>query len=262
MLKSRLIAEHRHDRNGRRRPSFRSLEACEVGCSIDLHSEDTLAILPHQRIGNSTTRGVAFLRSQDKDRREDQDSPDEIRPSPRILDVDGFSHRLALATGVAFGHRTQKNSSVVIAFSEPLEMAAAKETLRFALDHCLPIVYVQVDGPRPKKDRPAARAQGANQIQSIPVDQSDVVAVYRVAYEAIDKARRGAGPTVIRCLPCVSPSAQTAGKNSPGPDPIEYMEQYLRKKQLWSDGFKKSIEEDVSRELHQVMAARKPRRSE
>jgi len=60
------------------------------------------------------------------------------------------------------------------------------------------------------------------------------VAVYRVAYEAIAKARRGAGPTLIRCIRLRSLPASIRFMDLRG-DPIAYLEHYLRKQNLWSE---------------------------
>jgi TPP-dependent pyruvate/acetoin dehydrogenase alpha subunit len=65
------------------------------------------------------------------------------------------------------------------------------------------------------------------------VDKNDAVAVYRVVYEAIDKARRGAGATLIRCVQQTI-SAKGRGEDE-RVDPIAYMEHYLRKRNLWTD---------------------------
>jgi len=73
-----------------------------------------------------------------------------------------------------------------------------------------------------------------HQLPTIPVDDSDAVAVYRVVYESIDKARRGAGPTLIQCMRHESLSTRGHHKDERA-DPLVYMEQYLRKRNLWSD---------------------------
>jgi TPP-dependent pyruvate/acetoin dehydrogenase alpha subunit len=76
----------------------------------------------------------------------------------------------------------------------------------------------------------------------IPVDGSDVVAVYRVATEAITHARKGNGATLIECVPC--PSADRSEI-----DPILKMEAYLTRKGLFSEGLKREVADSFSREL-------------
>jgi TPP-dependent pyruvate/acetoin dehydrogenase alpha subunit len=79
---------------------------------------------------------------------------------------------------------------------------------------------------------------------SIPVDGSDAVAVYRVAFEALYKARIGAGPTLITCK-----------YDRQSQDPLVHAENYLKKKGLWSDEFATRVVKGFSQELEN---ARKP----
>jgi TPP-dependent pyruvate/acetoin dehydrogenase alpha subunit len=62
----------------------------------------------------------------------------------------------------------------------------------------------------------------------IPVDGHDAVAVYRVAYESLQRARLGSVPTLIEC--------KSKASNS---DPISNLERYLSRKGLvhqeWKD---------------------------
>lgn len=88
----------------------------------------------------------------------------------------------------------------------------------------------------------------------IPVDGCDVVGVFRVAQEAIRRAREGHGPAVIECL---TTRSGTSTKNEAArtstqylaQDPISFMEQYLRRRDLWSDEWSQSICEGFNRQL-------------
>jgi hypothetical protein len=60
-------------------------------------------------------------------------------------------------------------------------------------------------------------------ICGIPVDGNDVVAIYRVAHEAVQRARRGVGPTLIDCKPW---------SLEPGTDPVGRLEQSLERRGL------------------------------
>jgi TPP-dependent pyruvate/acetoin dehydrogenase alpha subunit len=91
----------------------------------------------------------------------------------------------------------------------------------------------------------------------IPVDGCDVVGVFRVAQEAIRRAREGHGPAVIECLTARS---STAAKNESegasarylAQDPLVFMEQYLRRRDLWSDEWSQSITAGFNRQLNEV----------
>jgi acetoin:2,6-dichlorophenolindophenol oxidoreductase subunit alpha len=88
----------------------------------------------------------------------------------------------------------------------------------------------------------------------IPVDGCDAVGVFRVAQEAIRRAREGHGPSVIECLTSRgSGSAATGADKSHerhiAHDPLSFMEQYLRKRDLWSDEWAHSMSAAFRSEL-------------
>lgn len=93
----------------------------------------------------------------------------------------------------------------------------------------------------------------------IPVDGCDVVGVFRVAQEAIRRAREGHGPAVIECLTARSSAATTgeserASSHYLAQDPLSFMEQYLRRRSLWSDEWSQSIIEGFGRQLSEADA--------
>jgi acetoin:2,6-dichlorophenolindophenol oxidoreductase subunit alpha len=92
----------------------------------------------------------------------------------------------------------------------------------------------------------------------IPVDGCDVVGVFRVAQEAIRRAREGHGPAVIECLTARSSTKNESARPSTqylAQDPISFMEQYLRRRDLWLDEWPQSIIEAFDRQLSEVAAS-------
>jgi TPP-dependent pyruvate/acetoin dehydrogenase alpha subunit len=92
----------------------------------------------------------------------------------------------------------------------------------------------------------------------IPVDGCDVVGVFRVAQEAIRRAREGHGPAVIECLTARGNANSEGERSSPqylAQDPISFMEQYLRRRDLWSEEWSRSISEGFDQELKQAAAS-------
>ena len=103
----------------------------------------------------------------------------------------------------------------------------------------LPILFVCQAGLSDGPESPKGRDFG---FPGIPVDGSDVVAVYRVATEAITHARKGNGATLIECLTtCSGDDAET--------DPILKMEAYLSRKGLFSEKLKRDVAAGFGREL-------------
>jgi TPP-dependent pyruvate/acetoin dehydrogenase alpha subunit len=235
MLELRMLSQRTapNARAGRQRFPF--YEACEVGCTVDARREDVLAIFPNQHIGY-LARGIAQAESntQRATHTSIESSQRETDLSLNIIRCAG-GDRLAMATGAAFTLRSQDGGNVVIVFTDPQEISGKADVLNLARERFLPVLYVELSGVKDREDSRRRHHKPKTQIPTVPVDQSDVVAVYRVACEAIDKARRGAGPTLIRCVSYQPLSRKTPQNDPHCSDPIAYMESYLRRKDLWSD---------------------------
>lgn len=120
---------------------------------------------------------------------------------------------LEIATGVALAAKLQSQRTTVLAFTRNISGKHNdndRDTLQFAALHQLPIVYVLLGTTQIKSTRPP----------KITVEASDVVAIYRVAQEAIYRTRIGGGPTLIECKQSAT-------------DPLVYMREYLEKKNIW-----------------------------
>ena len=113
------------------------------------------------------------------------------------------------ATGAALSVKIKKeNRVVVMSFGDGSSSRGEfHEALNFASVKKLPIVYVCInnqwaeftsaaDGVAAKNI--ADRAQGYN-IPGVIVDGNDALAVYEAVQEAIDRARKGEGPSLVEC---------------------------------------------------------------
>jgi TPP-dependent pyruvate/acetoin dehydrogenase alpha subunit len=120
----------------------------------------------------------------------------------------------------------QGSRSVTLLFSDGKQTSKAswQKALDLAAAQNLPMVFVSLnhedDRQRPTEALPVRGKKKGYALPSIRVDGNDVVAVFRVASEAIARARKGHGPTIIEC-----PLAYPA-------DPIKNMEKYLIRKGL------------------------------
>jgi len=145
--------------------------------------------------------------------------------------------QLNMVAGVALANKMQKNESVVVAFVQEGAPALeeAREPLNFAAMQQLPILFVTLSGVEEPPARANGKAPGVHvdryDFPCIPVDGRDVVAVYRVAFEAMARARQGGGPTLIDC--------KTGGPMSR--DPLLLMEEYLTRKGLFTPGWKQRL---------------------
>ncbi|MDZ4230593.1 MAG: thiamine pyrophosphate-dependent dehydrogenase E1 component subunit alpha [Dehalococcoidales bacterium] len=117
-----------------------------------------------------------------------------------------------LATGAALAVKQQKLKSVVVmSFGDSTSSRGEfHEALNFASIFGLPIVYVCINNQwgeyTPTRKAISARniadrAQGYN-MPGVIVDGNDVLAVHGAVQEAVARARRGEGPSLVECKTC------------------------------------------------------------
>jgi pyruvate dehydrogenase E1 component alpha subunit len=179
-----------------------------------------------------------------------------ILPSPQTL-----AGRLEAAERAARLNKRTRNRRVVALFCRREEAAdiAWQESLRSAAAARLPLVFV-CHG-RAESEDPAQRAQDLR-LPEVTVDGDDVVAIYRVASEALAHARRGNGPTLIECKLWTVEGAKRSRRTGGG-DALRNMEKYLAAKGLFTRKLKAGVISQFTRELDEAVAkargyARKP----
>ncbi|MGE3856326.1 MAG: thiamine pyrophosphate-dependent dehydrogenase E1 component subunit alpha [Dehalococcoidia bacterium] len=115
---------------------------------------------------------------------------------------------LPVAAGVAFGAQQQRRDRVTVAFfgEGTTEEGVFYETLNFAALHRLPIVFVcennlySVYSPMSVRQPDARDIPGIARAMGVPAasgDGNDVHAVRALTAEAVARARRGEGPTLL-----------------------------------------------------------------
>ena len=233
------------------------LEATAVGAAVDLRPADTLApshcdfVLSYLK-GAPLTAMFSQLYGRNARPENGRSFPEDRRYAQLniVLVTSTIAAQLEVCIDIAFANQRGKNDNVVMAFSGEgsIPMNDWHDALRFAGRRNLPIVFVsqsQLSAGSVSVDLESAgddtRSQaGGYGFPGITVDGNDVVAVYRVAQEAIERARAGGGPTLIE--------AQTFPGYVSG-DPIAAMERYLTAKGLFSDDWKKQTIALFQREL-------------
>jgi pyruvate dehydrogenase E1 component alpha subunit len=116
---------------------------------------------------------------------------------------------MPLATGAAFTCKYKENGAVAVAFfgDGASDRATFHESLNLASTWKLPVVFVcENNGWAISNSQQthqnvtdiSDRASGYG-IPGVSVDGNDVVAVYEAAGAAIDRARKGDGPTLVEC---------------------------------------------------------------
>jgi TPP-dependent pyruvate/acetoin dehydrogenase alpha subunit len=216
-------------------------EAVAAGLVVDLRADDALVSpAPSPRF----LKGVPLKQLLMKKR------PDTGFPAQNILPpITDSVAEINAAVGIAFTFQrvscNDRNSNVVLAFTT--DAAACLHAARLAEEHRLPILFVYMQTGRKAVLSMRTRRYG---IPGMPVDRDDAVAVYRVAQEAIARARSGGGPTLVECMRYTVPqSSQSA---------IATMERTLKRKGLFTAQWKRALSTTFRRELAQAAkAARK-----
>jgi TPP-dependent pyruvate/acetoin dehydrogenase alpha subunit len=171
-------------------------------------------------------------------------------PLPGILTSPStVEARFAIATGFAMAHRGTKH--IVLAFSGPgvTSLDALGPTLGYAAQHKLGIVFV-IETTADAELSSAGHTDPLG-LYGIPVDGNDVVAIYRVAQEAMHRARRGAGPTLIDCKPW-----PLTTKSDGSADAVRRLEQAMERRGLLTGKLKERTLAAFKRELNRTRRKR------
>jgi pyruvate dehydrogenase E1 component alpha subunit len=222
MLVTRGVEERGHIlyRQGKIPGSFytgRGNEAASVGVATAMRPEDVGTPL-HRDMGVHISRGVEpwrvfanyMGRSEGPTKGRDGNVHMADARLGLIAMVSHLPALLPVAVGAALAVRIREESRVAVAWTGEGAMARgdAHEGMNFAGVRRLPVVFV-CDNNQWAYSTPthleyatehvADRAQ-AYGFEGVVVDGTDVLAVYREAKRAIEKAREGGGPTLLECL--------------------------------------------------------------
>jgi len=130
--------------------------------------------------------------------------------SKGILGADGIvGAGIPIATGSAYSAKVRGTSQVTVAFfgDAASNQGTFHESINMAAAWKLPVVYVcennlygiSVDIRKVTNTKDIATRAKAYNIPGIVVDGNDVLEVYRVTKEAVERARKGEGPSLIEC---------------------------------------------------------------
>ncbi len=132
-------------------------------------------------------------------------------PSVGFLGTNGVvPPGIPIAAGAALSAKLRKSGQVTVCFfgDGAVNNASFHEGLNMAAAWDLPVIYVcennlyatETPFKKATKNISVASRAAAYSMPGEQVDGNDVLAVYERAGKAIDRARRGEGPTLIECL--------------------------------------------------------------
>ncbi len=259
----------------------RGQEAISVGAASALGPRDVMAPL-YRDLGALLVRGVSvreifcqYMGRANSSTRGKDSGLHVGDPERGIVSmISNLAASLPVAVGAALKFWAEEEPRVVMtffgdgasahgSFHEGVNMAAARR---------LPVVFVlennqwALSTPVHKHTalrHLADRARGYG-IPGVRVDGNDVVAVYRAAKEAVERARRGEGPTLIEAV-----TMRMAGHSVTDPahyvpaemveewaarDPIEHFRHFLRRRGMLAEEEEARIEAQIEEEIEEAVA--------
>ncbi len=237
-------------------------EATEVGACIGLQPDDSFSS-SHPKLACYVVSGTPLDRVFAQLLRRDagpvatppEGSASAMSVVPQAASLTG---QLDIAAGIALTYRNLAKPNVVVALADDGLAALGfwHEAASLASRYRLPLVFMvencaqshpsgfgTVQSDDDLRDR--AEAYG---FPGITVDGNDIVAVWRVTQESIHRARNGAGPTLIECRTWrwhaesdTSASSGRLPKATREHDPLQQMEHYMKKRNLWKPSWKENL---------------------
>jgi len=267
MLKCRMLAERVQSLQPSARKThhdFYGLEAMLVGAGAHLLPQDYIA-LEHGSFVASLIKGTPLQSILPPTQTHENGNAGAPRPvSPP---TDGNPATLTMTAVLQLSERTKGSGAVTLmcCTRDPGTLIFESDAMALAATQKLPMVCLvesSFDSRLELPAQPSGPYVGADPAfyPNIPVDGNDVVAVFRVTQEAIRRAREGHGPAVIECITSrTNTTKQRAGKDATAPhiaqDPLMFMEQYLRRKNLWTDEWSRAMVATLRKELDETLAA-------
>jgi TPP-dependent pyruvate/acetoin dehydrogenase alpha subunit len=244
-------------------PVGSGFEALEVGALINLAEDDCVASGRRDymaRFINGMPLRTIFAglsRHESAEHRKAEFA--EGKNVGPILPWSSPAAQLNQLTGAAWAFRLQKCPQAAIFISA--DPSAWGDTLHDAVSvsaaYKLPVVYIVSSGhvDDPGSANPNGQSQERESsafrsaLPSFLVDVTDAVAVYRVAQEAIRRARQGHGPAFIECKTWAPATSSSNTDTRSSEDPLSRMEAHLSSKKLWSERWKMKLAHTFTRQL-------------
>src|SRR4029450_5652992 len=204
-----------------------------------------------------------------------QPAPDQ-RDLPITIPV---ATQLPHAVGLAYAAQYRGDAGGVVGYfgDGATSEGDFHEAMNFAGVWHVPVVFVcqnnqwAISVPLKKQthSRTIAQKALAYGLPGIQVDGNDVLAVYAVAREAVERARAGEGPTLIECV------TYRLGVHTPADDPTKYRSEaevamweqkdpltryraYLEKRNLLEEGLEQQVDEEIAEAIRRFEATPPP----
>jgi acetoin:2,6-dichlorophenolindophenol oxidoreductase subunit alpha len=241
-------------------------EASAAAVGVDLRPEDTLCIAPGDWLSafvkGMSLEGIFHLLAP-ADARADGCAAAEADQKNILVLLDTASLAKAACERAA-NALMQKKGVIVVIFIAPGtdSLRPWHKIMATAATRKLPIVFVryvdQLSKAAKTRSKSGFRKPEAtfHGLPAISVDALDPVATYRVAFEAVSRARQARGSTLLECTvhPILSAESTMRAEGQPGnetplPDPVNVMEAYLKRKTIEPEAHKRHVIDSFFRDL-------------
>ncbi len=252
--------------------SIRGQEASNVGIGYAMNKEDWL-FPSFRENGTSLVLGLPMeniLLYYGGDER-GMNIPNDINHFPIAVPV---ATQALHAVGFAWSQKLQKKKAVAVTVFG--DGATSKgdfhEAMNFAGVFKVPVVFIcqnnqwAISFPRERQSASETLAQKAvgYGFEGMQVDGNDVFAVYESVKKAVEKARKGGGPTFIECFTyriSDHTTADDAGKYRDQKeveewkkrDPIDRLRKYMEKKGVWKKSDEKKLLKEAEKLVEQAV---------
>ncbi|HZW56919.1 MAG TPA: pyruvate dehydrogenase (acetyl-transferring) E1 component subunit alpha [Nitrososphaerales archaeon] len=253
-------------------------EAAQIGSAFALRNSDWT--LPTYRdMGVAILRGVPVrtlfdhLMGNAKDLMRGRQMPNHwgFKSANYVSIASTIAAHLPVATGVAMAMKMKNEDNVVMAYHGDGATSAGDfhSAYNFAGVYKAPIVFIcenngwAISLPASKQTASGTFAEKALAygFPGVRVDGNDALAVYKAAREAVERARKGQGPTMIECLTYrMGPHSTSDDPNRyrtreemeawKRKDPVERFRSYLERKGYWSKDFEEDLRAKIDAEIN------------
>ena len=248
-------------------------EGAQIGSAMALRQNDWM--MPSFReMGVYLTRGadrVKIVQSWNGDLRAFEGDPETTRDMPPEIPI---ASQTLIAAGLAWAEKRKGSGNAAIVYfgDGATSEGDFHEALNFAGVFKLPIVFFcqnnqwAISTPRSKQTAAETLAQKAVAygIEGVQIDGNDVLGVYRRTSMALEKARRGEGPTLIEAVTfrrgdhttsddALKYRTEEESHSWDDRDPITRLENYFKKIGTWTDDYGKWVHEECTKEVEDAV---------